>query len=258
MAFGTWATVLRDALLEIGAKSPSETIDADEEADGLRRLQGMLGEWAIEGLLVPGFKTIGFEFDADASGKAAYTLGPAVAVPTLTNPAPDIVLERPMEEVYALNYQRSGQSKSWPMKKTSYAVLSEYRDLQRSGPYQYVYDQSHPQARILFDATTDLDDAMQLTYRGHFDDFDLTENVIDMLPYGYREAVVLNLAVKLAPSYGEKDGRNSGLSSDTRRGAMKTKSLIKRRNLEWLEARIDPALISGGTSQLTGHNNYRR
>ena len=70
---------------------------------------------------------------------------------------------------------------------------------------------------------------------------------------GYRRAVVLNLAVELAPEYGAKNA-SSGLSAQTVRQAMRSKRILKNRNIGVLEAKIDPMLNSHGySSQL-----YRR
>ena len=61
---------------------------------------------------------------------------------------------------------------------------------------------------------------------------------------------MLNLAVKLAPSFGVKDGRASGLSSETKKGARDGKAAIVNQNAGVTEARLDPALRARHTSQL--------
>ena len=245
---GTWGDVIRDALIEIGVKEAGEALSADEKADSFRRLLGMFDEWGLEGLMIPGLQMINHTF---TDSGFAFTIGPEDA----TNP-PDIETTYTIEEISALNYRRSGQQRSMPIDPTSYAVLSEVRRTYRYGPRTYYYEQSYPVARLHFDAQTAPDDAMEIAGRGHFSSaIGIDEDPSLILPKGYREAVLLNLAVKLAPSYGVKDGKSSGLSSTTKSAARSGKMMIKNRNLQVLEARIDPALISHSSSQLRRYSS---
>ena len=241
----TWSNIIRDALIEIGVKEPGEALEADEEQDSFRRLQGMFGEWGLEGLLVPGLSTVTHTFTAATAGQV-LTFGPAAS-------NPDVATTVQIEEIASLNYQRAGQQRSRPMDASSYAVISELRRPYRHWPQKYYFDAAFPVAKLWFDANTEAGDFIEITGRGHFSrDIALNSDPGTILPPGYREAVLLNLAVKLGPSYGAKGGRDATVSDETRRAARRGKSLIKQRNLQVLDARIDQALASHSTGMLSG------
>ena len=245
----TWADILRGALVEIGAKAPGEDLDSDEEADAFVRLQGMFDEWGLEGLLVPGLQIVSHKF---TESDCVFTIGPE-------GDDTDIVTSYTIEEIDSLNYKRAGATRAHPIDPTSYAVLSEIRRSYRYRPQKYYYDQSYPLARLHFDAKTEPDDVIEIAGTGHFSsDFVVGDDPGLILPKGYREAVLLNIAVKLAPSYGVKDGRSQGLSSQTVRGARIGKSKIMSRNLQVVESPIDPALAHYSTSLLARHDSGRR
>lgn len=245
MAAGDWAELIRDSLIEIGVKEAGEALDTDETQDSLRRLRGMLDEFALEGLIVPGFTRRSLTVTV---AQSVYTVGPEGSL--ADDADPDIVAATPIEQIYALNYRRAGQQDSWPMDQTSYPTLSATRTLYTNNPTQFFYDRAHPVARLLFDALTTPDDVFQLVYRGHFADIEAADQTSDILPRGYREGVMLNLAVKLAPSFGVKEGRSAGLSKTTKDGAKDAIDLWAKRNIGVVEARIDPALRTQRTSQL--------
>ena len=241
----TWSNIIRDALIEIGVKEPGEALEADEEQDSFRRLQGMFGEWGLEGLLVPGLSTITHTFTAATEGQSV-TFGPAAN-------NPDIPTDVNIEEIASLNYRRDGQQRSRPLDASSYAVISELRRPYSQWPRKYYFDTAYPVAKLWFDANTEAGDFIEITGRGHFSsNIALADDPGLILPRGYREAVLLNLAVKLGPSYGAKGGRDATLSDDTRRGARRGKTLIMQRNLQVLDARIDQALVASSSHMLGG------
>ena len=248
----TYGAIVRDALIEIGAKSAGEALDADESADSFRRLQGMFDEWGLEGLLVPGLRRLEYTFTETAG---VVTIGPDAADDA---DDPDIITADNVEQISSLNYLRLGQEQSRPLDPTNYSTLSEIRRVNGSWPRQYFYEQSHPVARLHFDASMERGDYIEFTGRGHFSgNIAIDDDPSDILPRGYREAVLLNLAVKLGPSYGAKDGNSSGLSMETKSAAKKGKSLIQNRNLQVVESKIDPALVNYSSSLLRRTEVYR-
>lgn len=245
---GTWSDIIRGALIEIGVKEPGEALDADELADSFTRLTGMFADWALEGLLIPGLKSASLTITSANNGRQAYTMGRAQTDP---DDNPDIVTTEIIEEVSSFNYRRAGWDRDMPINPTSFAVISELWADYRNYPRLYYFDAGHPFTTIYFDANPLIGDRFTIWGAGHFPtDIEVTEDPDAILPPGYRETVLLNLAVKLAPSYGVKDGRSQGLSSQTRRDARLGKSRIKTRNLQTVEAPLDPALRQYSTSAL--------
>ena len=245
MAAGDWEELVYDALVEIGVKEAGEALDADERLDGFRRCVGMLAEWGLKGLLVPGKQQVAHTV---TESKATFTIGPAAADPA---PSPDIELNYPVVDIYALTYKRVGQQQFWPIEKTSYSVLVETRQLYSNNPRRYVYETNHPLATLLFDRTTVVDDQFAVTFGGHFPAVVIGDQTTDILPHGFREGVMQNLAIKLAPSFGAKVGRGQGLSDVTVEEAREAKKEIRRWNAGLIEAKIDPALRQGSTSMLS-------
>lgn len=247
MPAGDWEELIRDALLEIGAKEAGEALDADEKADGFRVLVDMLDQWGIEGLIKPGLTTLAHTVSVQ---KAEFTVGPAGQ-----DPAVDIVSPKPVEVVYALNYQAIGMQQRRPLKETAFQPLSETRNLLSTvRPRKYFIDRAHPNARILFDSLPLLDDRFWLTFRGHFGDIAIDDQTSTTLPTGYRNAVKLNLAVWLAPQHGAR-AAGSGLSPKTERRAREALSAITRRNIGSMKSKLPGALRRYGNNLL---RTYRR
>ena len=249
----TWTELIRDALIEIGVKEPGESLDSDESADTFRRLQGMLDEWGLEGLMVPGMQRVNHTF---TTSQTSYTMGPAQDD---DDDNPDIVTSLTLEQIVTFNYRLAGDDNSRPINSTSYSVLSENRSFYAGLPTLYYWDKTYPFSRLHFNRLPYIGDRVEIAGRGHFNgDIEIGDDITDLLPKGYREGVMLNLAVKIAPSYGVKEGRSQGLSRETRTGAMKGKRLIRRRNLRPVEARIDPALHSYRQSDMLSAYGSRR
>ena len=242
MAAGDWNELIFDSLLEIGVKEAGGSLDTDEAADSLRILRGMLAQWGIKGLMYPGFETLVHDVTV---AKNTYTLGPPAEG---ENPSPDIELSKPIEDIYTLSYRYKGQQDGYPINETSFAVLSTLKALYANNPRHFVYDPAHPLARLLFDRLTTVGDQFTITYGGHFANIEGGHQTNLILPEGYRECVRLNLALKLAPSFGVKTGQ--GLSRETIVGARDAMHEIERRNARIPEAKVDPALRTFGTSMV--------
>jgi hypothetical protein len=79
---------------------------------------------------------------------------------------------------------------------------------------------------------------------------DLTEEV--MLPPGYADAILYNLAIRLAPEYQVSAG------SDVIRLAFGTLNAIKRTNSRALTMAVEPALHESGTGQYVVYSDSYR
>jgi len=248
----TWADLVIKALLEIGVISSGEEPTNDEQSDVFSRLQAMLGEWEMDGLLVPGLSNIGYDIPA-GNEKLEYLIGSA----SLT-PAPDIVLEGSINTLYTLNYRPQFRDYARPLQQTSYLVLSENRRSTVVTPTMFYFDVSYPYARILFNRTPEPRDRFEITYRGSFGDIQLANQITDTVPSQYSEPIMLNLAVKIAPSFGIKEGRDSGLSAVTVSGAISGKRMIRKRNWKNPISRLDPSLLNYGDNMVSAAYGSRR
>ena len=196
----------------------------------------MLGHWSFEGLIVPGITQL---FHAFTESKGTYTVGKA-------ENDPDITITTPVEDLHTLRYRRYDNECPYVVKPTSYDVISETRYFGTQYPTAFHFDRAYPLAKLYFDREAVAGDTIEMGYRGHFSDITLDALYTDTVEPGYYEALVLNLAVKLAPSYG-KDGRQLLLVNSKADEAVR---IIQARNLKRVEAPLDPALKTYSTNSL--------
>ena len=200
---GTWADLIRHSLIEISVISPKEEVDEDDEATSFKRLQEMLALLGVESLIKPGLS----DFPSDGpfcvtTSAMGYTIGPAAEMEADN---PDIVTAKQPEEIYAVNYKHQGELQARPLDPTSYSVIAEERISYGFHPSKYYYNKAHPISTILFDRQTLPGDEFTIVARGHFADIEADGQTSDILPEGYWEPIMQNLAIKLAPSFGVED-----------------------------------------------------
>ena len=250
----TWEDLVHDAIVEIGAKSDGEQLTNDERESGLRRLKGMLEQWTQDGLLIPQHKRIFYNVDQPLD---SYRFG---AAGTLSDGSdPEVVLNYPVEEIDFLMYKRAGRENDYPLRKSSLTILESNHSISHQWPTLWSFERDHPLARLYFNTPTQVGDRWTMHYTSVMDtSFDADDEIGDNFPPGYREAILLNLAVKLAPSYGVKDGRASGLSSQTKDGAKHGLRLIRKRHVQVATSIVDPTLLVKKDNQIRGNYRGRR
>lgn len=235
IAYDTWHSLVRRALVEIGARAAVETPTPDEYADGIKDLQIMLDEWALEGLLVPGLTHY------------THTIGsPAKSVFTISADAslnPDIAGEPPLD-IEVLAYKQEGDTDYRPVVQTSYIVYSETLRREVTSPSLYYYEHEHPVARIYFNTNTTPGDSFMVSGQTYLTSAAIVGTDAPNLPRGYDRGVMLNLAVFMAASYGVK----GGLSRETSNAAMKSKMNITKRNIGSTAFRLDRSLTAPSRS----------
>ena len=240
--------MVHDAIVEIGAKSDGDPLTSDEEAGGLRRLKGMLDQWTQDGLLIPQHSTASHIV---TESKDTYLFGSTGSMADGSDP--DVVIPRPVEEIDVLNYKRVGNENDWPMRLASLRVLEHNHNVNIEYPTMWYFERDWPVARLLFNTRARVGDSFRLHYTSAVNtDFTGDGEISGLFPPGYREAILLNLALKLAPSYGVKDGRASGLSSQTIDGARKALKLIRKRHVQVGTSILDRALVTRRRNLLQG------
>ncbi|MCY4358392.1 MAG: hypothetical protein OXD01_12830 [Gammaproteobacteria bacterium] len=248
----TWENIVHDAIVEIGAKSDGEDLTADELNGGLRRLRGMLDQWTQDGLLIPYHKTLTHTTENSTDIDDKFTFGARGSLPEGNDP--DVIVNFPIEEIDYLLYHRSGRQNDMPLRRQTLVVLQHNHSVNSNYPTMWHFERDFPVAQLYFNTPTDTGDSFTLHYTTVLE----TESIVgsgeisDIFPPGYREAVVLNLAVKLAPSYGVTEGRASGLSAATLRGAMDAKKLIRKRHVQVSTSIIDRSLLTRKYNMIRG------
>lgn len=222
------------ALRLIGAVASGETAQASELADGITALNGMLGSWANERLMV---NALVREELTLVAGTAQYTVGTGGTFST-TRPQK---IERAGLEI------QSPSVVEIPMKIITvdeYAAISQ-KDLQSEIPQMVYLDDAYPLATLSFwPVPSTTNHFVMYSWKPITAIADASDSM--SLAPGYDDAVDYNLAVRLAPEYGKS------VSQEVANLAMVTKAHIKSMNIKPIYLKSDAAVIP----RVTNYNIY--
>lgn len=222
--------LITDALTDLGMQDPSEVLSADKASHALRVLNRMLSGWANEDLMIVTKDRLTFNL---VGGQQSYTIGVGGNFNTAYPVRPgqiDLVsvmfgnVEIPIE---VLNDEQ------W-RDITLKTVNSTF-------PLQMWANGNYPLDVLYFWPIPTTAAPLIMTVWGQITAFASVNDTVT-LPQGYEEAIVSNLALKLAPSYGATP------SPGIMQTAMASKAKIKAMNWEPTYRSVDSAL-SGS------HNN---
>jgi hypothetical protein len=185
----TARNIIRRSLLQIGAITKNEEVSADEASDGLIALNAMLGTWSNDSLLVTARFLEAFPLIVN---QIQYEIGSGSA---------NFDTVRPNQIVSA--YIR-WQGTDYPLGRIADEVYDEAISQKEFGflPDVYTYTASFPIGIIkVFPRPST---AMNIYLRSEKPLTRLTSlNTEVSLPDGWEEAMVYNLAMRLAPEYGQ-------------------------------------------------------
>lgn len=222
--------LIQDAVYLLGVVDPTESLNASFAAQGLRRLNAMLQTWSAESLMV---YTQNREVFPLVVGQQDYTLGPggnfnttrpiwfdqASIIPTASAPTLEIPLKIDSDEdwqdvsiksinstfpleVHPLGNFPLNTLQFWPIPTAACSVVL------------YLPQQ--------LGAFTSVDDTV-------------------LLPPGYEEAIIYNLAARMAPMFG------TATPPDVARVAISSKDTLKSQNMVPSILAVDSALCGNMT-----------
>lgn len=219
--------LVRGAMLEIGALEAGEDPTPSEYEDILQKLNAMLGRWGTKHILIPASVSESFSLSA---GTASYTMGSGGTASSV----------RAMK-ILDTAYIRDSGNVDYRVRVIS---ESEYNDLSIKGlqsrPQKLYYDQGYPTGTIYFYPTPDatetayinsLKPLSEIALSGITDDFNLGRE--------YEEAIQLNLAIRIAPMFGERVTQELILFADE---ALEDLEVLNLSNKVRRVARTDPGL----------------
>jgi len=223
MATVTAQTIVKTALRKAGDTFAS----ADNQANALVDLNAMIGQWSAESLMVPSITTENFTLSAN---DGEYSIGSGGDFDTV----------RPVKIEGA--YLKDSNGYDYPLSPMSREAYNAIVDkTTQSRPEQYLYIQSYPLGKILFDYLPDS------VYTFYFDSIKpLTEfstlTATVNLPDEYKMALIYNLVLLIADDLGKP------LSPRTIALAVDTKKILKNNNMRLPPlAQFDRALTGGGS-----------
>ena len=202
--------LITDALAELGVIAAGQSVQPEDAALGLRRLNQLMQRWTNARLTFPVLTTI----SVPLNGAASYAIGPTG----------DVVTVRPVKIISATAVDAGG---------TEYGVNVIPRELWDSitvkaadgGPPCDVWWSAQPTNGRIYVYPRSTGYTLKLACQTLLNSFaGVSTNAV--LPEGYESAIYLNLADDLAASYGKQ------LSADSRRRAAGAMRAIKRTNAE--------------------------
>lgn len=218
--------IVSAALRKIGALASGETASAADANDGLSELNRMIGSWSTDGLLI-------YAKTADSltlvAGTASYTMGTGGTFSTT----------RPQEILEALI--RDSSNSDYPL---TLRTLSEYASIgtkssQSSLPTDLYEDGGYPLRTLTLYPVPSSAYTLIVYSLKPLTSVSTLDTTIS-LPPGYDDALIYNLAVRLAPEYGKT------VSDVVSLMAVETKAGAKRSNERQAFLKVDSALVPRG------------
>lgn len=208
--------IIKSAMRKSGILTKTETPSSDESADALEMLNDLLASWSNDSMVVYA-RTI--ESFALTGGDNEYTIGSGA----------DFNTTRPIKIISA--YIRSG-SIDYPLRildDVNYSRIT-LKSTQAT-PSRYLnYDNGYPSAKIKLWPAPASADTLYLVTEKPLASFTLNETVD--LPPGWRRALVYNLAMEIAPEYGQPVSQEIYAIAKDSKGEIRA-AIMAARGMEW-------------------------
>ena len=175
---------------KLGAVAQGETPSAEEIADGLSTLNQMLSTWSLDGLKIR------------ARVREEFTLTPGVATYTIGDGA-DLDTAKPIKIVAAgIEDTAAAIPVESPIRLMTVEQWAELpaKDTQSDRPSMLYAEGTHPNETLNLYPVPSIANKLVLYSEKAFTRFTSANTSVDFSE-GYEEAIVYNLAVRLAPEY---------------------------------------------------------
>ena len=220
--------IINKAFSKARVRAVGQTMSNEDSSHGLSLLNDMVEEWAGENLMIYGQTEEDFPM---VSTQASYSIG--------ESGSPDFDTVRP-QEILSGTFIRDGGGYDHPVE---IIPMNQYRGLGIKGnsgrPHYLAYNPTFPNGTIYLYYTPDSTESIHLRSLKELGSFaKLTTEVL--LPLGYNNALITNLAVLLSPDYGKK------VSPELNLLATNSKRKVKNRNTQRMEpVSLEVAELSG-------------
>lgn len=214
------------ALRKIGAVAPGESPAASEASEGLSELNRMLGSWSNDGLLIHAI-----------TSEAALTLTPGDATYTLGTSGD--ITTRPQKILYAIIRDGSVDHTVDVVSLDEFARISQ-KSTQSPYPRALYDDGGYPRRTITLYPVPSTANSLVLYTRRALTSISTLDTDVS-LPPGYDDAIVSNLALRLAPEYGRQ------VTDVMAMNASESLASIKRANQRPGYLSCDSAVVGSGS-----------
>ena len=228
--------LVRAAMRKAGILAAGEPLPADEGDDGLEVLRDMLDDWDNEELMIPVVTELLLPL---LSNQSVYTGG--IYPSPQPAPLPENHLETPRPIEIQAAFIRDGYGTDYPQEIIDVETFSRIsRKTDGARPSRFFVQQGWPMMTFTFESVPYADEVMHFyvvqPLSAIIPTLGLTE-VVD-LPPGYRQTIIYNLAILLAPEWSKEVPRSIAAI------AASSKKKIKRRNYEPVVLGMDRAVAT--------------
>lgn len=227
----TATSLIDDAFILIGIKAPGEAATANEAQGALRKLNYIIDEWDIEGLMD---FTQTLTTGNITANNGTYTLGPtgSFVVPARPNAILDAYVT-----FSGLDYILT------PIDDRSYDAIVN-KQLADSIPQNYKYEPSFPNGQIKLFPIQNQAGTITLRYYTNLSSF-TTLSTNNLYPKGYDKALIYALAIELGIEYGYS-------KPDVVERFKQLKAGLSRNNLRIATLKMDPRMPRGDSYPISG------
>jgi hypothetical protein len=207
--------LLEEALIEVGVLAENETISGSAASRGLTKLNGIVEQWSTDGCMIYAEAREELTFVA---GQAAYTMGPSGSLNTTR---PQVITQVGLLDVVS----NPTNTLEIPMEIINVQKYSEIsiKSTQSTLPYYVYVNDTNPSVTLTFFPIPSNTNKAAIYSLKPLTNFTSVNETVS-LPVGYRKALVYNLAVEWAESYGKS------VSAMVQKIAVDSKAGIARMN----------------------------
>lgn len=207
--------IIKSAMRRAGILTGNENPTAEEAADGLEMLNDMLASWSNDSMVIYARTLENFPV---SGGVASYTIGPGATFDTV----------RPVKIVSA--FIRIG-TLDYPLQIINDETYADIGMKSINGiPQALNFDNNYPVVTIKLYGPPDASYTLFLLSEKQLTQFTLDDNVD--LPPGWRRALIYNLALELAPEYGQPASQEVVSVARESKGEIR-RAIMAARNLDW-------------------------
>jgi hypothetical protein len=216
--------ILKRAMRLAGVYSIGEEPSADETASGLMALNGLIGTWANESLMIYAHTRDSIPLVA---GTSLYTLGETGTV----------VTTRPIEALDMSYVLYQNISYYCPLMTIEQYNSIQFKAQTQQFPGALWYEDTYPNGSLTVYPTPSDASTLVFASKKQLSGFSSFTDAV-ALPPGYFDALCFNMAVFWCPEF---DGVS--IPTSVERQAVNTKRLIKRTNTKPLTMRLPAAVL---------------
>lgn len=207
--------IIKAAMRKAGVLTKNETPSADEAQDALDMLNDLIASMSNDSLIVYARTVESFSLVA---GTKSYTIGSGATFNTT----------RPIKIVSA--YVRSGTI-DYPLQIVSDEQYASISVKSTGGTPEYLnYTNAFPQATINLYPSPSSADTLYLVTEKELSSFALSDTV--SMPPGWKRMLIYNLAIEIAPEYGQPIPAEVGQIARESKGELKA-AVMAAKPMQW-------------------------